>query len=231
MNRKGMLRVSQDLGGVEKGRLGRIGGGKGLLLNTAFLLGFGVFVPWWKGFDFLDAVVIALYACSSMLFVVPMVAGLLAADDGGSRSAAGLFGRISWAVLYGWGMVVVMLLLGLITVNVSNWHGRLVHPAWGVLAAALSLGLMASIFAAAVAALLTLLFSAGAARMCLRVFFFMLLLCVAFGGRIFPASIRDGFAELITDDGIRRLSLIASAVLLVLSGGLMAALRSAFVRK
>lgn len=195
------------------------------LINLAFLAGFGVLVPWRKGFSFLDPEIIVLYTCLAMLFVVPAVSGLLAADDGKPAPDAVLFGRVGSAVLYGWGMAVLALLLGLITVNVSNWHGEVLHPGWGVLSAAVLLGLAASIFVGDLGAFLSISFSPGAARMFFRLVFLLLLLGMVFRAYLLPESWQETLTRQMTTEGLTRWSLIGSAVLLVLSGGMVAALR------
>lgn len=45
---------------------------KQALIILAVVLVFGVLVPYYKGLEFLDPAVILVYACMSLLFVVPL---------------------------------------------------------------------------------------------------------------------------------------------------------------
>ena len=50
-----------------------------ILINVAVIVAFGIFIPWRKGYDFLDALIIVCYALLSLLFVAPAIADFMTA--------------------------------------------------------------------------------------------------------------------------------------------------------
>ena len=54
--------------------IGRRGGWGTILVHIALVGAFGIFLPWRKGFDFLDAFLILAYAAISVLFAAPATA-------------------------------------------------------------------------------------------------------------------------------------------------------------
>ena len=91
------------------------------------VLAFGILVPWYKGFTFLDSRMIAAYGCLAILFVAPASAESFA----GARelsSPAALLGRLALLVAFGWGVTVLVLLTALATLNLTYWHGALITP-------------------------------------------------------------------------------------------------------
>lgn len=217
---------SKDL--LRRAGFGRPGGGRGIVLHLAVVLTFGVFVPWWKGLAFMDPLILVAYVSLALVFAAPAAAELLA---GGAEiaSATLLYARVGAAVLYGWVVAVVIVGLGMGTVNLVERHGVLLHPPWSVLGAALLAGLMAALLVGLVTAVLTLLFSAVAAKTVMRLFFLFLLAFLLIGWGRLPLSWRDAMENQMTSDGILRLSLAGSAVLLVLDAALAVLLRAPFL--
>ena len=108
------------------------------------VIAFGILVPIYKGFGFLDQRIIAAYACLSLLFVAPASAELAAANS------AGLLGRIAIIVAWGWGGSVLILATAIVTLNIVNpggtpRRGGFVAPRLEFLAAILVFSLSASI--------------------------------------------------------------------------------------
>jgi hypothetical protein len=155
--------------------IGRAAGSRAILIHLAVVAVFGVYLPWMKGFEFLDPAMLAAYACLGILFAAPAAAQ--ACDDEPPRSMTDAMARIGMAVLYGECMMVTILAAGFITVyttRVSVRRARLA-PDVDTLAAAGALGLAASFALATLAACMALRFSPGVARAGLRAIFLLLL--------------------------------------------------------
>src|ERR1700687_2656268 len=82
---------------------------------------FGVFLPWEKGRDFLDPVMLGAYACLGVVFAAPAAAPEFQKHPTAQQALA----RVVTAVLYGELVAGAILLLGTITVYVSR-AGRIV---------------------------------------------------------------------------------------------------------
>jgi hypothetical protein len=199
-------------------------GSRTILINVAVIVAFGIFIPWRKGFDFLDALIIVCYALLSLLFVAPAIADFMAARP---DSAKRLFSAITRAVIYSWGISVLILALGIATVNVTHRRTGFVYPTPKLLAAALFLGLVACIFVAAASAFITLLFSANTAKTVMRIGFLALLAALLFGPRFLPAAGQYWLARQMTTRGIVHLSLVLSAIVVLADAILLTALRYA----
>ena len=158
--------------------------GRGILTHVALLAVFGVWLPWMKGIEFLDSVVLAAYTCLGILFAGPVAAQAFA--EGSPPSKAVAMARVAVAVLYGESVAVAFLLSALATVYATLRQRLLFAPDWVTIASAGALGLTASIALAAAAGWMTLRFSAGAARAAQRVLFLLLLLLFFFRSRWLP---------------------------------------------
>jgi hypothetical protein len=161
-----------------------------VLLHIALIAIFGVILPWRKGLDFLDPVMISAYACIGMLFAPPAAA----ANFGGPRpqSLSQAVQRAWKAVLYGEGLAVILMLAGVITVSFSR--GRVLVPQLDVLGEAALLGLAGTIALALLAGWMTLHFSIMAARTGMRVIFLLLLLGFFFRSQKLPDVSLQGAA-------------------------------------
>jgi hypothetical protein len=142
------------------------------LIHVAVVAVFGVALPWFRGIEFLDPVMLGAYACLGILFAAPAAAQACAAEPPSSIMAA--MARIAIAVAYGEAMAIIILLAGLLTVYLTGPR-VLFAPDLETLVKAGALGITASIALGAVAAWITLQFSARVARGTLRVVFLGLL--------------------------------------------------------
>jgi hypothetical protein len=149
---------------------------------------FGILVPLYKGFGFLDSRIIAAYACLALLFVAPASAELGA--QGRTASAAAILGRIAVIVAWGWGVTVLILATAIVTLNLVARGGGLLAPPWGFLAAVLTFSLSASIAIAILGAVLARRFSATAVKNILRIGFLVILLAIIFSSRVFPERVQ-----------------------------------------
>jgi len=188
------------------------------LVILIVVVAFGVLVPLYKGFGFLDLRIIAAYACLALLFVAPASAELGAAAKDAPPSA--ILGRIALIVAWGWGVTVLILATAIVTLNLIARGGGLLAPPWGFSAAVLTFSLIASIAIAILGAILTRRFSATAVKNILRIGFLVILLAIIFGSRIFPERVQlEILDHFTTRRALTRLaweSSIASAVIAAL---------------
>jgi hypothetical protein len=141
---------------------------------------FGILIPYWKGIDFFDPVIIAAYACMGALFSAPASAQAFAVNRPQSMREA--FARIGKAVLYGEGLAMAFLVVGTATVDLMH-GGRLLLPEIDTLAEAGLLGLAGTIAVAGLAGWATLRFSPAVARLLMRVLFLSLLIAFFYNAR------------------------------------------------
>ena len=107
------------------------------LVILMVVIAFGILVPIYKGFGFLDARIIAAYACLALLFVAPA-----SAEWRRSRKNRAVLARIAIIVAWGWGMTVLILGTALVTLNIVDpGPGRrsgFIAPPFGFIAAVFS---------------------------------------------------------------------------------------------
>ena len=132
---------------------------------------FGVFLPWQKGGDFLDSVILGAYACLGVVFSAPAAAAEFAKVPSTQKALA----RVVVSVFYGELLAGAMLLLGLITVYVTHWGRLVVGPDLGALAQCAAFGLTFSWAVSSAAVRLSVRFSAGTAKTVVRLMFVGLL--------------------------------------------------------
>jgi hypothetical protein len=144
-----------------------------LLLIFAIAGAFGVLVPYYKGYGFLDRRLIVAYACLAAVFAGPTATDAFASDeqDHPLRKMARVW-------LLSWGFAALLLALALLTVNLTNRHVRPLVPRTSFLIAAECLGLTASAAITALGAFLTRKLWVGRATAILRTAF--LIVIVAF---------------------------------------------------
>jgi hypothetical protein len=172
------------------------------VIYALLILVFGVAVPASKGLGFFDPALLSAYACLGTVF-----AGPLAAHKFEKRPAS--FGQAAeWivrAVLLGELVAIAMLACGVATVFYTS-QGGFFSPDLESLTDSVALGAAASLALASLAAWITAEFSAGAARMVLRLILLGLLVLFYLRGQWLPA---------VTGPGIL-ISLMAAATFLML---------------
>jgi len=151
---------------------------------------FGVLVPLYKGFGFLDPRIVAAYACLALLFVAPASAELAAAHGKSGSPEPAILGKIALIVAWGWGITVLILGTAIVTLNLVARGRGFLAPPWGFLASVLTFSLIASIAIAMLGAILTRRFSATAVKNILRVGFLAILLALVFGSRVLPERVQ-----------------------------------------
>jgi hypothetical protein len=177
------------------------------LVILMVVIAFGILVPIYKGFGFLDSRIVAAYACLALLFVAPASAELAAGDS------AGLLGRIAIIVAWGWGVTVLILGTAIVTLNVMIRRGGFISPPREFLASVLVFSLSASIAVAMLGAALARRFSATQVKTILRTAFLAILCLLAFGSRFLPENITlEIFGRFNTRWGLTHLAWQSSAV-------------------
>jgi hypothetical protein len=185
------------------------------------VIAFGILVPIYKGFGFLDARILAAYACLSLLFVAP------ASAEGAAAGTRALLARIAIIVAWGWGMTVLILGTAIVTLNIvspgaANRQTGFVAPPLPFLAAILIFSLSASITIAMLGSLLARRFSAKGAKNILRTAFLAILLALAFGWRVLPESVTLAiFDQLSTRRALTHLAWQASAFFAIVAALLL----------
>ena len=149
---------------------------------------FGVFLPWLKGGDFLDSVMLGAYACLGVVFAAPAAASGFTTAPTTQKALA----RVVIPVIYGELVAGMMLLLGLITVYVLHGGRLVVGPDLNSLAECGALGLTLSLAVSMAAVWLSVRFSPSAARNVVRLVFLSLLAAFYFRSGWLPAVALQG---------------------------------------
>lgn len=183
---------------------------------------FGVLVPLYKGFGFLDSRIIAAYACLAVLFVAPASAEL-AATHGKGTPPTGILARIALIIAWGWGMTVLILITALVTVNLAyRRDGGFLVPPPEFCAAVLIFSLSASTAIAVLGAILARRFSAAGVKNILRIGFLAILLGLVFGSRVLPEAVQlQLFDRFNTRRALAHLAWQSSVVFLVIAAILL----------
>jgi hypothetical protein len=186
------------------------------LIILGVVIAFGVLVPLYKGFGFLDARILAAYALLALLFVAPASAEIGATEA--QAPASSLLGKLAIIVAWGWGITVLILGSAIVTLNVLARRGGFLAPPPAFLAAILVLGLTASTAVALSGAALARRFSAAQVKNILRAAFLFVLLAALFGPRILPESIALAmFDRISTRSALARLAWEGSCLSLVVT--------------
>jgi len=189
------------------------------LVLLLIVVAFGILVPWYKGFTFLDPRMIVAYACLALLFVAPASAEAFATREESAPAASALH-KIFRVVAYGWCMTLLIIVSAFVTINLTKWQGSILTPPAEVCAAALLFSLTASVVVAAFSAVLARHLSAGLVKMVLRLSFLLVLLAFAFSSRM-PDAWQIFLSDHTTRRAITRLAWQGAAACAVIAGLLM----------
>lgn len=160
-----------------------------LILITAIAAAFGVLVPYYKGYGFLDRRLIIAYACLAAVFAGPTATGAFASEDQGNALI-----KMARVWLMSWGFAALLLALAVLTVNLTNRHVQPLLPRTSFLIAAECLGLTAAAMITALGAYLTRKLSAGRATAIFRTAFLVIIVAFFLSDRYTTFSI--GYATL-----------------------------------
>jgi hypothetical protein len=192
---------------------------KQALIILFTVLAFGILVPWYKGFTFLDPRMLAAYGCLAVLFVAPASAESFAGRQDWTSPSA-ILGRLMVLIGFGWGVTVLVLLTALATLNLAYWHGDLIAPSGQLFTAVLLCSLTACAAVGTLSALLARTLSVGLVKTILRFSFLAVLLAFALNSRL-PDEWQIWLAEHTTRRAITSLAWEGSAVCAILTAALL----------
>ena len=182
---------------------------------------FGILVPYYKRYDFLDPVLLAAYFCLPLVLVAPMAADALA---GSGESMRNTVQRVLGVAAYGWGLGVVVIAAGLMTVNAITWHGRLLIPGLTFLGAGAFCSAAAALAVATASGGLARRFSARTAKTVLRLLFLVVLVAIVLVVRGASPELSSAFWQHMTSSALTRFGFYSGAVLVVIDAGAVWAL-------
>jgi len=196
------------------------GGFRAILLNLLVLAAFGVLVPWMRGLDAFDPLVVFAYTSIALLYAAASAVDLAASD-----AASSLTTIIAVSVIRGWTILLTILALSIATVNVTVRPPRLLHPDWTLIIASAVFALAGAGLLASLGVLLTTRFSRAAARTALRVLFLVILCTIVFGLRSLPREWQAAVEQQLTTEGLTRIGFAGAAISLAAGGALLLSLR------
>lgn len=219
------------------------GSRRGSIISLLIVVGvLGVFLPLQMGRAWIASPTVVVYWTWVPLYLVTFVTADSFAGERerhtletllASRLSdrAILFGKVGAAIGYGWGLTLIGMLLGLITVNLAYGHGEfLLYP--------LLLGagvLVFSLLGAGLAAGSGILVSLRAptvrqAQQSLSIVIMLLLFVPVFGIQALPTEWRTRLAQALAVADVSRIFLLVALVLVVLDVGLLVAAMARFQR-
>ena len=191
---------------------------KQALIVLITVLAFGILVPWYKGFTFLDPRMLAAYGCIAILFVAPATAEAFAGLPADLAASSTLL-RLSVLIGFGWGLNVLVFITAIATLNIAYGRGSLIAPQTELLASIVICSLAACALVGILSALLARTLSAGAVKAILRLAFLLILLAFVFSSRM-PDAWQIALMEHTTRRAITHLAWEGS-VMCALSAGLL----------
>ncbi len=226
----------------QRGALTRSSGGRGGWLSLLVLVGvFGIFLPWQSGRDWVETPVVIIWAWVPLFLTTSITADAFAGERErhtletllASRLSdrAILFGKIVAAVVYGWGITLVSLIVGLVTVNVAFREGGLALYPLDAALAGLALSLLAAVLAATAGVLVSLRASTvRQAAQTMSIAIMVLLFVPVFGFQALPPETVNQFLLWVEEVGMNGITLVAAGVLLALDAVLLWAAMARFQR-
>ena len=218
------------------------GVGRGRWTPVVLIGVFGVFLPLQTGRDWIESPQVLLYWVWVPIF---LVSSIIADAFAGERERhtletllasrlsdrAILFGKTCAAVAYGWGLALISLLLGLVTLNISErGDGLLMYPGTVALGA-VGLSLLSAWLAAGAGVLISLrAATVRQAQQMLSIGTLVLLFVPIFGIRALPPEAQARLFGLLEGGDVGLIAAIAVLVLAVLDVGLLAAAMARFQR-
>lgn len=214
------------------------GGWLGLLV---FIGVFGIFMPLQSGPEWVESPT-GLFIWGWVPFL--LVSGVVADSFAGERERhtletllasrlsdrAILFGKIAAAITYGWGITMVSVFLGLITINVVHWQGKLsLYPAATGLGI-VGLSFLVALLAAGLGVLVSL--RAATVRQAQQTFSiaFFLLFIPLFILPMLPEAWRAGLVDLAVNANLSAIVIVLAIVLFVIDVVLILAAMARFKR-
>jgi ABC-2 type transport system permease protein len=221
------------------GRLNARGG----WLNLLLIMGvFGIFLPYQNGPAWIDSPgTLFLWAWVPLLLVSSVTTDSFAGERErhtletllasrlSDRSI--LLGKVAAAILYGWGLTLLSVVLGVITINVGYWNGTLRFYPLDFVLAGILLGLLGAGLAATAGVLVSL--RSGSVRQAaqtMNLAIMVLLFVPIFGLQALPAETKAAVFGVLQTASLNQILLGVIGLLVVLDLALLAAALARFQR-
>ncbi len=197
----------------------------GRLSLIVLLVVFGIFLPYQSGRAWIESPSTLFYwAWMPLMLVASAVADSFAGERErhtletllASRlpDLAVLIGKLVAAVTYGWSLVVAMLMLSLVTVNVTSPSGTPILFSWSLVIASLVLALLGATLAGSVGVLVSLRApTVRQAAQSLNVAIMLIIFVPVFGVQLLPPTWKIGMLKWLTMVGVTGLTVAAGCVL------------------
>ena len=211
--------------------------------NLLLMIGvFGVFLPLQTGRAWVESPMGLIYwAWVPLFLVISVIADSFAGERErhtletllASRLSdrAILLGKVGAAVGYGWGLTMVAMLVGLVTVNLAHGHGELLLYPATVFLGIVVLSLLAAGLVAGAGVLVSLRASTvRQAAQTLSIAIMLLLFVPVFGVQALPVEWKVRLVQAVMGVDVEQIVLVAAAVLIVLDPGLLAVAMARFQR-
>jgi len=202
----------------------------------------GVLLPWQMGRAWVESPVsLALWAWMPLMLMASLIADSFAGERErhtletllASRlpDRAILFGKVCAVVSYGWGLTMLGVLMGLLTVNLVHGRGELLLYSWKFTLSILALSWLGSWLAAGAGVLVSLRSSTVRQAQQVMMLTIMLLLFVpVYGVQLLPGEWRAQIAGTLAAGGATRLVVVIIVALTVVDVSLIAAAMTRFRR-
>lgn len=189
----------------------------GLFPFSVTVIVFGIFVPWRKGLDYFDPLLLLVSLLVPIVFVTP-----IATED---RAQVTSLARAGRAFLYSGVMTLLIAFHGIIVVNLTHWFGQVLLPPLSVFLS----GMLTALAAEGCLALFTVWLhrwaSAQRTRLAIRVLFLGLWMLYLYLFRFAPPELRSRIDEQMTSELLTAGLLKAAAVLGIAATGFVILLR------
>jgi ABC-2 type transport system permease protein len=226
--------------------LSRTAGGpnrRGGWLNLILIIGvFGIFLPFQNGPGWVESPATLFLWAWVPLF---LVSGVTADSFAGERERhtletllasrlsdrSILIGKVAAAIIYGWGLAMISVVLGLITINVAFWEGALRLYPLDFALSGLLLGFLASGLSATAGVLVSL--RSGSVRQAAQTMslaIMILLFVPVFGIQALPEATQARLFAAIQAMNLSQILLVVAGVLLVLDLALLGVAMARFQR-
>jgi ABC-2 type transport system permease protein len=203
---------------------------------------FGIFIPWRAGPEYVNSIgSLIVPALMPLLFTMAIVSDSFAGERErhtletllASRLSdeAILIGKLAAAVLFAWGMLVFMMILGLIGVNVAHSDGRLLLFPMNRVIAVLVLDFLLAAFVSAAGVLVSLrAATVRQAMQTLNMGFMVMMFGSLFGFQSLPATWRTTLLRRLSGENSSQTFFIAGLILVLLDVALLTSVHARFRR-
>ena len=216
---------------------------RGGLLGVVIMLAvFGIFLPAQIGLAWVESpLLLGFYSWVPVFLVIAVIADSFAGERERHTletllvtrlsDRAILFGKVLAAILYGWGFAMLSLLLGLVTVNVTNDHGQLVLFSPTTALAIVGLSLLEAGLATNAGVLVSLRAATmRQAQQTLSAAMMILLFPLLFGVQAMPAEWKVRLASALATGGFGWTAFVVAVVLILINAVLVLASMARFQR-